>query len=130
MTGCNDGGDPLSITSITPSDITVAPAAPQFAPSGPIVMRVVNAGGVEYDFNTCYCRLERAHGAGWVSFSPHDVCNASAQRLPPRSTVTGTLRVPDELPQGRYRFVTRFGYAVDGQPREQVQFSDTFAIGR
>ena len=130
VTGCNDGGGPLSFEPLTRVEITVAPAVPQFAPAGPIVMHVVNASDGEYNFNTCFWRLMREQGGRWVSVTGREVCNAYAQRLPPRSTVTGTLHVPDELPQGQYRFVTQFGYVVEGHPREHVQLSEVFAIGK
>lgn len=125
---CDLGGSPVPTEPAVPSGITVTPAGAGFAPSDPIVLRVVNSSDREYTFNTCFWSLQRELAGRWRSVQGAEICNANARRLPPGSSVNATYSPVRDLLPGRYRIAARFAAAAVAGPSRYVQVSDPFAV--
>ena len=107
-----------------------------YSPGDSVTATLTNTTEYELGYNLCFATLQRDTDSGWeqTDRDMEGYCLAIQYHLKPGKEATYDYHLPDQLPDGEYRYRTNVGWETDGENgREQSHsekiYTDVFTVG-
>ncbi len=97
--------------------LDITPDKPEYTTGSDVVLTVRNLGDDPVTYSFCTWAVQRLTTSGWVTVDSESVlCPSVILLLDPGESVTGTIGLPDNLTNGKYRvFLPAIGEPASDQ---------------
>lgn len=122
LAGCSSAPQQESTSGVR---LTIEPSSPEPGDSATLILE--NGSDAEIGYNLCPSALMRQAGAEWAPVPSDRMCTMELRLLQPAGTDRFTVRLPDDLEPGNYRFETPVNRTPDAAPEPVV--TPPFEVG-